>query len=438
MDWALTLVIIFGALCLLMVTRLPVAFCFLLLNIIGMYLLFGHEKGLYQFTLFISSSVGRFSLVPIPLFILMGEVLFQSELAYKAIDIVDKWMGRLPGRMALVTIISAVGFSAMSGSSLGTVAMLGSTMMPEMTRRGYKKPISLGAVMGGGGLDAIIPPSGLAVIVAVLAEISVGKLLIAGILPGLLMAIFYSIYLVGRCIIQPSIAPVDAPDYVPLGKKLADTGKYLVPFFIIMVLVLGSIFLGIATPTESSAIGALACFILAACYKKFNWNMARKSIGESLNITIMLLMILAGATAFGQIIAMTGASRGFSQWVLSFNLSPLLVVIAMEIIVLILGCFMDSVAILMIVFPIFLPIVRESGFDMILFGLVTLINANLGGRTPPYGLILFVMKGVAPPDVTMTDIYYSSIPFVICDVLAMVIFLCFPIIVTILPSFMAY
>ena len=379
MDWWLTLFIIFGALLVLMFIRFPVAFCFIAVNLAGACFLFGGgERGLQQFSMSIFSSVTNFGLVPVPLFILMGEVLFQTGLAFKAIDIVDKWLGRLPGRLSIVTIFSAVIFSAMSGSSLGTVAMLGSVMTPEMERRGYKKPISLGATMGGGGLDAIIPPSSLAVILGTLGEIPIGPLLIAGILPGLLMAALYLFYLVGRCIIQPDLAPLYTPEHIPLKKKIVDTLKYLIPFLIIMVVVLGSIFLGIATPTESAAIGAFACFILAAVYGKLNWDMVKNSTMNTVRVTVLLLMIIAGATFFSQIIAYTGASKGFAEAAISMNLSPMLLVVAMEVIVLILGCFMDPVAILMIMFPIFVPILNDVGFDMVLFGLITLINANLG------------------------------------------------------------
>lgn len=438
MEWWVYLVIIFGALMFLLAMRLPVAFCFTAINLAGVYLLWGGEVGLHQLVLSIYGSVTRFSLLPVPLFVLMGEVLFHAGIAFQAIDVIDKWMGRIPGRLALITVASGTLFSTLSGSSMGTTAILGSILTPEMERRGYKKAMSLGSVMGSGGLAMIIPPSALAVVLGALARISIGRLLIAGVLPGLLMASFYATYIIGRCRLQPSIAPAYATAHIPLVEKLVSTVRYVLPFGIIIFLVIGLIFMGIATPTESAAMGAFACFVLVASYRRLNREVMKKTIAGTLRITVMLLMILTGATAFSQILAYTGASRGLSEFVTGLNLSPIMLLIAMQIVILFLGTFMEPVSIMMIVFPVFLPIVSAVGFDLILFGLLVLINLEIGMKTPPFGLLLFVMRGIAPPNTTMGDIYRAIFPFILCDLIAIGVIIAFPQIALWLPSFMAY
>ena len=422
----------------LLAMRLPVAFCFTAINLAGVYLLWGGEVGLHQLVLSIYGSVTRFSLLPVPLFVLMDEVLFHAGIAFQAIDVIDKWMGRIPGRLALITVASGTLFSTLSGSSMGTTAILGSILTPEMERRGYKKAMSLGSVMGSGGLAMIIPPSALAVVLGALARISIGRLLIAGVLPGLLMASFYATYIIGRCRLQPSMAPAYATAHIPLVEKLVSTVRYVLPFGIIIFLVIGLIFMGIATPTESAAMGAFACFILVAVYRQLNWQVMKKTLAGTLRITVMLLMILTGATAFSQILAYTGASRGLSEFVTGLNLSPIMLLIAMQIVILFLGTFMEPVSIMMIVFPVFLPIVSAAGFDLILFGLLVLINLEVGMKTPPFGLLLFVMRGIAPPGTTMGDIYRAIFPFILCDLIAIGVIIAFPQIALWLPSFMAY
>jgi len=438
LEWWVYLVIIFGALMFLLAMRLPVAFCFTAINLAGVYLLWGGEVGLHQLVLSIYSSVTRFSLLPVPLFVLMGEVLFHAGIAFQAIDVIDKWMGRIPGRLALITVASGTLFSTLSGSSMGTTAILGSILTPEMERRGYKKAMSLGSVMGSGGLAMIIPPSALAVVLGSLARISIGRLLIAGVLPGLLMASFYATYIIGRCRLQPSIAPAYATAHIPLFEKLISTVRYVLPFGIIIFLVIGLIFMGIATPTESAAMGAFACFVLVTCYRRLNREVMKKTIAGTLRITVMLLMILTGATAFSQILAYTGASRGLSEFVTGLNLSPIMLLIAMQIVILFLGTFMEPVSIMMIVFPVFLPILSAVGFDLILFGLLVLINLEIGMKTPPFGLLLFVMRGIAPPNTTMGDIYRAIFPIILCDLKAIGTIIAFPQIASWVPSFKAY
>lgn len=435
MEWWLILFVVFSSLIVLLGTRLPIAFCFLTFNVVAAYFLWGGKIGLYGMVLSIFSSVTVFSLLPVPLFILMGEVLFHSGIAFKAIDVLDKWMGRLPGRLALLAVASGAILSTLSGSSMGTTAMLGSILTPEMERRGYKKPLSLGPILGSGGLAIMIPPSALAVILASLAQISVGQLLMAGVFPGLLMAFLYGSYIILRAMLQPSMAPPYEPSSAPLSDKVVSTVYYVLPLGLIIFVVIGLILLGVATPTESAAMGAVACFILTAFYRKFNWELIRKSVDGTLRISVMMFMILTGAVTFSQILAYSGASQGLTQFVTGLSLSPIMLIIFMQLVILFFGTFMEQVCIMMITFPIFMPIIKTIGYDPILFGLLVLLSLEISLTTPPFGFLLFVMKGIAPPDTTMMDIYRAALPFIFCDLVAIFIIMAFPSIALWLPGF---
>ena len=437
MEWWILLLIIVGTFLLLLAAGVPVFLAFTIIDVLGIYFLWGGAQGLCQLTHSIFSSISSFVLLPVPLFILMGELLFHSGVFVRAIDTLDKWMGRIPGRLCLLSVGGATLFSTLSGSSMGTTAMLGSLLIPEMEQRGYHKTITIGSCMSG-SLAMIIPPSALAVVLASLADISIGKLLIAGFLPGLLMAVLYVFYIILRCTLQPSIAPAYTPKKFSWSEKIGDLVKHVLPFGAIIFVVTGLIFAGLATPTESAGMGVVTTAILIALYKRMNWSIIKKSVEATLQITVMMFMILTGSTAFSQILAFTGASKGLVELVVSFELSHLLIVITMQALLVILGTFMEQVSMMMITFPIFMPIVRAIGFDPIWFGLLVLINMEVGMKTPPFGLCLFVMKGVVSADTSTMDIYKSVTPFILIDLVAMLIIIFFPPIALYLPSFMKY
>jgi tripartite ATP-independent transporter DctM subunit len=324
-------------------------------------------------------------------------------------------------------------FSCLSGSSIGTTAMLGSIMIPDMEKRGYKPCISIGSCMCG-ALAMIIPPSALAVILAAIAGVSVGKVLIGGIVPGLLLAVLYIGYIVGRCIVQPSVAPMYTPEPVPLAEKLRVTVKYLLPLGTIVFAVVGLIFLGVATPTESAAMGSLATCILAVCYKRLNFEVLKKSLDGTLRITVMMYLIVTGSLGFSQILAYSGATSGFVQTVTDLPLPPLVLMIAMQFVILILGMFMEQVSIMLITLPIFMPMVSALGFNEIWFALIMLVNLEVAMESPPFGFLLFVMKGVVPPHITMATVYKSTLPFIIIDVSVIILMLLFPELVIWLPE----
>ena len=436
MEWWLILLIIFSALVILFILGVPVAFAFLFVNVIAVYVFWGGGAGLSQMILSIYESVTIFALLPVPLFVLMGEVMFLSGIAPRMMDVLDKWLGRLPGRLSLLAVGGGTLFAALSGSAMAGAAMLGSVLVPEMEKRGYKKPMSLGPILGSGGLAIMIPPSALGVLLAALGRFSVGRFLIAIIIPGLIMAVLYGAYVIGRCWLQPQLAPSYAVRPTSLVEKIRATLRYVLPLSSIVFLVVGLIFLGIATPTEAAALGALGCLILAFIYKGLSWEILKISITGTLQVTIMMLMILTGSTAFAQILAYTGASQGLVELALSIPLPPICVLIAMQIVLLIMGTFMEPLTIMMVTLPIFMPIVEELAFNPLWFGAIMLLNMEMATTSPPFGLVLFVMKGVAPPGTTMGDIYKAGLPFLGCDAVARALMMAVPGLVLWLPGLM--
>lgn len=436
MDWWLALTLMLGVMVILMLSGMPVAVSFLLIDILGAVIFLGGAAGIIQLVLNMMESLTSFSLLPVPLFILMGEVMFHSQLGFKAIDVVDQWIGKIPGRLSLLAILGGAIFSTMSGSTMATTAILGSMLVPDMQKRGYHKTMSIGPVMGSGGLSMLIPPSALAILLAALNQISVGGLLIAGILPGCLIALLYAGYVVIRCMLQPRLAPpFEIPD-ISVMTKIRGTVIHVLPLGLIIFLVIGLIFLGVATPSEAAALGALGTILLAAAYGKMNADTLKKSIIGTVRVTSMMFMIIVGSMTFSQILAFSGASAGLIQVVTDLDLPPIMVLISMQVLLLFLGCFMDNLSMVMIAIPIFLPIVNALHFDTLWFSLIMLINMEMGNTTPPFGLLLFVMKGVSPPDTTMGDIYKAGVPFLLCDALAMIMVMIFPQIALYLPGLM--
>ena len=420
----------------LMAAGLPVAFCFMLVNVVGVFIFCGGQAGLAQLILSILSSVSSFILVAIPMFIFMGVVMFESGMGTLMIDVLDRWLGRLPGRLGLLAVGGGTLFSVLSGSSIASVALLGKVLSPEMEKRGYAKPMSLGPILGSGGLAIIIPPSGQAVLLAALGSISVGHLLIGGVVPGLVIALFYATYIIVRCRLQASVAPSYPIPPVPLSKKLMLGVRYVLPLGLIVFLVLGLIFLGVTTPSEAAATGAFGSVILGFFYRRMNWEVLKRSILGTMEMTVMVFMIIAGAIAFSQILTLSGASQGLVELAAVLPLSAIALVVAMLVIVLILGTFMSIIPVMMITVPIYMPVIDTLGLDPVWFGILVLICLEMSGTTPPFGMYLFVMKGIAPPDTTMGDIIWAAVPFLLCDLAVVILCLFFPAIVTWLPGAM--
>lgn len=436
MEWWLILPIIFGSFIILMLAGMPVAFSFMLINLVGVFVFWGGVPGLRQLILSIFESVTFFAMLPVPLFILMGEVLFRSGMGTRMLDALERLLGRLPGRLSLVAVGGGVLIGALSGNSWASTAMLGSVLEPEMEARGYKKPMTLGPIMGSGVLAIIIPPSGMSVVLASLAAISVGGLLIAGVIPGLIMAALFTIYIIGRCILQPDMAPTYAVARLSLWERFRPTIRNVLPLGVIVFSVIGLMLMGVATPSEAAAFGALSTFVLAVAYRSLNWGVVKTAFAGTLNTTVMIFMIFCGSTAFSQILAYSGASKGMVELAVSLPVAPIILLIGTQLIVMFMGMFMEQMSILMITLPIFMPLCAVFGWNPLWFGLMMLINMGIANLSPPFGVLLFVMKGVSPPGTTMGDIYRAAIPFVIMDFIVILLVMAFPPIATWLPSVM--
>ena len=436
MEWWGHLSIMSVGLVVLLASGLPVAFAFLLVNILSIIFFMEGLSSLNFLILSIYDSLASFVYAPVPLFILMGEIMFRSKMAYRAMDVIENILGKMPGRLSIISVISGTLFASLTGSAMANVAMLGSTLTPEMQARGYKKTMSIGPILGSSGLAIMIPPSSLGVILGSLAFIPIADLLIGGIVPGLLMALGFFLYILIRCILDPSLAPIYERPRASLKNQLEGTIKYILPLGFIIFSVIGLIILGIATPSESAAMGALTTAILAKAYGGLNREVIFRSIMGTCRISIMVLIIIAGAQAFSQLLSFTGAARGFVTAVLSLQMPPLLVIASMMIVLLILGCFMEQVCMTMVTVPLFMPMVNALGFNPLWFGILMLITLDVAGITPPFGLNLFVMKGVAPKGTSMGDIYKAGFPFILIDIAVLVLLMLVPAIALWLPGIM--
>lgn len=435
MDWSQVLLLMLGLLCGLMALGLPVAFAFLAVNCVGAWLFLGGEAGLMQLVRNSLAALANFSLVPIPLFLLMGEILFHTGVAYKAIEAVDRLINRVPGRLAVVAVAGGTVFSSLSGSTIANTAVLGSSLLPDMLKRGYHPGLAMGPIMAVGGIAMLIPPSALAVLLGSLAGISIAKLLIAGILPGILMSILFVGYVMLRAKLNPALAPPDEPiQNASLGARLMPFLIYVVPLFAIFIVVVGSIFLGLATPTESAALGSLAAALAAIAYGKGSCKAFAQALRETAKIAVMILFIIVASVTFAQILAFSGATDGLLRSIQAMQLSPFLLLLAMLGILLLLGAFMDQVSMLMITLPFYIPLANALGLDLLWFGVLLLLVMEISFTTPPFGLLLYVMKGVAPPEIGMGQIYKAALPFIALEVIVLVLLIVIPELATWLPT----
>lgn len=438
MAWHDALLFLLSVVLILMLIGAPVAFAFIGANLVGAWYFMGGNSGLIQILNNGFGALSSFGLVPIPLFLLMGELFFRTGLGMRMFNAIDQLMGRVPGRLSYVTVVGGTAFSTLSGSSMGSTALLGSLLVPEMERRGYKKYMSIGPILGTGGLAIIIPPSAIAVLLATLAKIDIGDVLIGGIVPGLILAGLYvaTIWLKAR--LNPDAAPAYDVEVVPLSEKLKFVARDIMPMLSIIVMIVVMMLTGFATPSESAAFGALAIIVLAAIFKGLSVDSFKQSVIGALKVTLMAYLIVFGSATFSQLLAFSGASSGLIQWAIGFDLSPMLMLLAMFLVLLALGTFMEAISIMMITVPFFFPLAQSLGFDLVWFAIITLVALEVGFSTPPLGLNLFVMKGVAPPGTTMREIYMASIPYIICSLILVGLMVMFPGIVTWLPGLSVY
>jgi len=441
-EWYSIAAFLVGMIIALMLLGLPVAFAFLTTNLIGAAIFMGDGTltgGLDAMPLLVSNavdSVAIFALIPVPLFIIMGELFFHTGLAVRVFDALDRCFGRLPGRLSYITVAGGTIFATLSGSTMANTAMMGSLMVPEMTKRGYKRHMSMGPILGTGGLAMIIPPSALAVLLASLAEIDIGGLLIAGVIPGLILAVLYSILIYLQVKIDPEAAPEYSVEPSTAKEIILSLIINVLPMGFIVFCVIGLILLGVATPTEAAGFGAFGVVILATLFRVLTWDVLVKSFAGSLRVTAMVLLIILASTTFSQLLAFTGASAGLIEWATKVDLAPLIVLLIMFGVLLVLGMFMDQVSMMLLTVPIFFPLAETFQFDLIWFALIMLLALEISLTTPPFGLLLFVMVAVAPKGTTLWQVAKAAAPYICCALIVLVLLIIFPDLALYLPSLM--
>ena len=434
LSWQLASLLLLGGSTVLLFIGMPVAFSFIAINIVGAMLFLGGDAGLGQMVRNSAAAVINFSLTPIPLFVLMGEVLFHTGLALKVIDGIERLVRQVPGRLAVVDVVAGTVFSAISGSTIATTAMLGSLMLPVMLSRGYNPVMATGPIMAIGAVDMLIPPSALTVLLGSLSGISISKLLIGGVVPGLMLSVAFVGYIVVRAKANPALAPATVIEERTGWAKYELLVLYVLPLVSIFVVVIGAMSGGIATPTESAALGALATMALAMAYRTLSFEVLLKSLRGTVGISAMILFIILGATTFSQILSFSGATEGIVSTILGGGLTPFAILAGMLLLLIFLGIFVDQVSMMLITLPVFMPIVQRLDIDLIWFGVLYLICMQLGLLLPPHGLLLMTMKGVAPKEVTMGHIFRAVVPYVAMSLVLLVIIIVFPAIATWLPN----
>jgi tripartite ATP-independent transporter DctM subunit len=434
MSWDAAAWLMLGGSTLLLFLGLPVAFSFLAINLLGAVLFLGGEAGLVQLARNSVSSVASFSLTPIPLFILMGEVLFHTGLAVKVIEGVERLIRQLPGRLAVVAVVAGTVFSAISGSTIATTAMLGSLMLPVMLARGYHPTMATGPLMAIGAVDMLIPPSALTVLLGSLSGISISKLLIGGVLPGLILSVAFVMYIIARVKMNPGLAPVADFTAHRGWERWKPFLFYVIPLVSIFVVVVASMSAGWATPTESAAIGAFFTMVLATLYRSLTFKNLMTALRGTAAISGMILFIILGATTFSQILSFSGASSGLVDLIANSGLSPLQVIAAMMALLIFLGLFVEQVSMMLITLPIYMPLVQKYGVDPVWFGVMFLICMQLGLLLPPHGLLLMTMKGVAPPQVRMGHIFQAVMPYIVMSLLLLSLVFFVPAVAVWLPK----
>ena len=432
MEWYTLLLLLTGAALGLMFVGLPVLVAFFLTNILGAFLFMGGMRGVVQMLANGAESVANFSLAPVPLFLFMGTLFFRSGLAMRVLDALDRCFGALPGRLAYVTVAASTVFAALSGSSIANTGMMGSVMVPEMRRRGYKLALAAGPVLGAGGLAVIIPPSSMTVFLGSLARIDVAALLLAGIVPGALIALSYVLLIYLQVRLDPAAAPRYEVQRTPLATALKLVVRDVLPMGLIVFMVVGTMILGVATPTEASALGCLAVVILAAVYRVLDWRKINHALEDAMRVTAMSFILIVAASTFAQMLSFSGSSAGFVKWTAGLALHPIAMLAVMFAILLILGCFIDSLSIMLLTMPLYLPLAQSLGFDLVWFCTIMLIAIEIGFTTPPFGMLLFVMMGVVP-GTTLGEVSKAALPYVVCQILVIVLLAAVPGLVLFLP-----
>jgi len=420
----------------LLLAGTPIFLCLGAAGVIGIFLNGGvAELSLLQTTVF--GSVSKFTLAAAPLFILMGEIIFRSGIGKDFYHVFSRMLHRLPGGLAIATVLASAIFGAMCGVSIAAVATIGVIALPEMLKRGYDPKLAAGSVCAPGALAMLIPPSLLFILYGEVAHVSVAKLFTAGILPGLLLAFLMCVYIIGRLLVTHGEDGKLHKDHNPL--TFLEIAKFVTKLWapvVLITLVLGTIYLGIATPTESAAIGVVgAYFIALVIYKRLSWQDFKATIANSMSITGVILMVFVGAVIFTQFLNLLRVPETFAGLVVSINLSPFLTLLMIQLMLLLLGMFVDGASMILITTPILLPTMTAMGWDPIWFGVLMITNIEMAVITPPVGLNLYTLASITN-DVDIETILRGTLPYVLVELIGLIILIAFPRISTLLPGLM--
>ena len=427
-----------GLFIIVLLAGLPLAFATGAVAVVFAYLLFG-EPGLTLIISRIFTLMGNYVLVSVPLFIFMACVLERAGVAEAIFHAVHVWAGRIRGGLAVAVIISCALMAAMVGVIGAEIVTMGVVALPAMLKRGYHKKLALGSICAGGGLATLIPPSVVFILYGLTAGVSVGQLYMAGVGPGLLLAGLYIAYIVARCYWQPEIAPLASKEELAMSiaEKLALLRELILPALIAFG-VLGSLYLGIATPTEAAGVGVVGAMAAAAINRRLTWNALAVAVADTTRVTAMLYWLFFGSSALIGVYTLAGGTKLVQDVMANLPVGPTGVVIIIQIIWIILGCFIDWIGILLLTAPIFVPVASALGFDLVWLGAMFCLNMQISYISPPFGPAAFYLQGVAPPDVTLSQIFGSIWPYMGLQVLALILVLVFPQIALWLPSTMLH
>ena len=428
-------ILLFGSMLLLLLTGFPISYGLGSIAMVFSLWLWGPES-MYMGYLAAVGTVNYSVLVCIPMFVFMGMLLYYSGIADDLYDTFQNWLAPVPGGLASATVGVCTMIAALVSSEAAGTLTMGRIALPMMLKRGYQKEIATGCIQAGAALGFLVPPSCIAILYAVIAKESIGRLFLGGAIPGLMLASMYIIYITVRCYLQPHLAPPIPKEERPSRSEKIKSLRHLIMPFAIISSVIGTIMLGLTTPVESAAIGALGAMIAVAIKKRLNLKLLKDALMDSSKLTALMMWIFMGAMTFGQIYDALGAKEIIQSVTHILPYGPWGVLIMIQCTFFILGMFMDDTAILFITMPIYIPIINELGFNSTWFGVLYIINMQMAYMTPPFGYCLMLIKGVVPPEISMADIYRSVIPFVIIQGIALALIMIFPELVLWLPRVM--
>jgi len=418
----------------LLLSGIHIALAFLLVSLIGSISLVGLDVTLSMWQIIPPMLLANFSFAVLPFFILMGLLAAHSGLAESLYDSLYKWVGRLPGGLAMATAAAQAGFGAASGSSLASAVAFTKISMPPMLRRGYDKTLAAGTIAAAGILAVLIPPSALVVIYGIIAEQPISPLLIAGVVPGLLAALGFMGLIFVRAKLNPSIAPLSI-EQVSWRDKIASL-KSVWGLLILIMIVIGGIYLGIFTPTEAGAAGCFGAFLIALLQRRLGEGRLRSALLDALSVTAMVFFILTAALIFGRFLAVTRLPDAVLEFIQGSGWPPIAIVISFLVILLIMGMFLEAMSALVLSTPIMIPTIEALGYDGVWFGILVVYTLAIGFVTPPMGMVAFAVKGAAGGTVTTGEVFRGVIPFIVVSIILLALLVAFPQISLALPDLM--